>query len=87
MLEDSFKKMNKSEKVDMSNVKKFIEEGDKNRDGKIQKEEMKQIILKTIKVIPNPEVKRSWWVEAWICKKSFDFAYFDFILLLLLVTP
>lgn len=60
MLEDSFKKMNKSEKVDMSNVKKFIEEGDKNRDGKIQKEEMKQIILKTIKVIPNPEVKRSW---------------------------
>lgn len=75
--------MSKSGKVDMSNVKKFLEEGDKNRDGKIQKEEMKQIILKTIKVVPNPQVKH--WVKARIHKKSFDFKCCGFIRPLFLV--
>lgn len=35
MLSDSFKNMNKTDKVQLSDVKKFIEEGDDNNDGKI----------------------------------------------------
>lgn len=50
MLEDSFKNMHKEGKVDISDVKKFIGEGDNNQDGRIEKSELQKIIMKSFKV-------------------------------------
>jgi hypothetical protein len=58
MLTDSFKKMNKNQKVEIHDIKSFIGKGDNNNDGKIEKKELRQIILKSVKIQAPPAKKK-----------------------------
>jgi hypothetical protein len=58
MLTDSFKKLNKNQKVQIHDIKSFIGKGDNNNDGKIEKKELRQIILKSVKVQAPPVQKK-----------------------------
>jgi len=44
MLEESYERLRKTEKVDIQDVKAFIRESDLNNDGKIDKKELSVII-------------------------------------------
>jgi hypothetical protein len=58
MLNDSYKKLNKNQKVEIHEIKSFIGKGDNNNDGKIEKKELRQIILKSVKVQAPPVEKK-----------------------------
>lgn len=57
MLTDSCKKLNKTQKVEIHEIKSFIGKGDNNNDGKIEKKELRQIILESVKVQAPPVEK------------------------------
>jgi hypothetical protein len=59
MLNDSYKKLNKNQKVEIHEIKSFIGKGDNNNDGKIEKKELRQIILKSVKVQAPPVEKKN----------------------------
>ncbi len=59
MLNDSYKKLNKTQKVEIHEIKSFIGKGDNNNDGKIEKKELRQIILKSVKVQAPPVEKKN----------------------------
>lgn len=59
MLTDSCKKLNKTQKVEIHEIKSFIGKGDNNNDGKIEKKELRQIILKSVKVQAPPVEKKN----------------------------
>lgn len=50
MLQDSFKKLNKNQPVQLHHVKAFISESDLNQDGKIDKKEFTVIIERSVGV-------------------------------------
>jgi hypothetical protein len=59
MLTDSCKKLNKTQKVEIHEIKSFIGKGDNNNDGKIEKKELRQIILKSVKVQAPPVERKN----------------------------
>lgn len=71
MLTDSSKKLNNTKKVDIVDIKNFIGSGDKNNDGKIEKKELRQIILNSVKIqVPPAPTKVD--LDDWAKLKRFN---------------